>query len=123
MSSMPASPAPALATLVMRAAAWGLLLAVLVMTLGPIGLRPVTGHSAGFERFAAFALIGGLFGLAYPRRWLVVLVLVVGSAAALEILQELAPGRHGRLIDFAMKAAGGLCGIVAAALVNRQAGR
>lgn len=119
----PGSPPSARTTFALRGAAWALLLAVLVMTLGPIGLRPVSGHSAGLERFAAFALIGGLFGLAYPRRWLIVLMLVIGSAAALEILQELAPGRHGRLIDFAMKAGGGLCGIVAAAFINRQISR
>ena len=119
----PSLPSSTLATLAVRGAAWALLAAVLVMTLGQIGLRPVTGHSAGFERFAAFAVIGGLFGLAYPRRWPMILALVIGSAAALEILQELAPGRHGRLADFAVKAVGGLCGIAAAAFVNRQAGR
>jgi VanZ like family len=102
-----------------RAAAWTLLAAVFVMTVGPIGLRPVSGHSVGLERFFAFAVIGGLFGLAYPRRWPMILVIVVGSAAAFELMQMLMPGRHARLMDFMVKATGGLVGLAAAAAVNR----
>ncbi|WP_204280890.1 hypothetical protein, partial [Serratia marcescens] len=54
------------ATFLLPIAAWGLLAAVFVATVGPIQLRPITGHSVGLERFLAFAVIGGLFGLAYP---------------------------------------------------------
>ncbi|QCI69414.1 VanZ family protein [Phreatobacter stygius] len=103
----------------MRGAAWALLAAVFVATIGPMQLRPVTGHSAGLERLLAFAVIGGLFGLAYPKRWALVLALVLGSAAVFELMQELAPGRHGRFADFAVKAAGGFIGLVAAGIVNR----
>ncbi|MBN8942804.1 MAG: VanZ family protein [Rhizobiales bacterium] len=107
----------------MPIAAWGLLAAVFVATVGPIQLRPISGHSVGLERFLAFAIIGGLFGLAYPKRWPLVLALVLGSAAAFELMQHLSPGRHGRLADFAVKAAGGIAGLATAVLVNRRAGR
>lgn len=111
------------ATFFLPIAAWGLLAAVFVATVGPIQLRPISGHSVGLERFLAFAIIGGLFGLAYPKRWPLVLALVLGSAAAFELMQHLSPGRHGRLADFAVKAAGGIAGLATAVLVNRRAGR
>jgi hypothetical protein len=38
-------------------------------------------------------------------------VIITGSALALEALHLLTPDRHGRLLDAAMKAAGGICGI------------
>ncbi|WP_164105546.1 VanZ family protein, partial [Stenotrophomonas maltophilia] len=91
-------------TFLLPIAAWGLLAAVFVATVGPIQLRPITGHSVGLERFLALAVIGGLFGLAYPKRWPLVLALVLGSAAAFELMQHLSPGRHGRIADFAVKA-------------------
>ncbi|MGL4314785.1 MAG: VanZ family protein [Sphingomonas sp.] len=108
------------AAILLPVAAWGLLAAVFVATVGPMQLRPISGQSVGLERFFAFAVIGGLFGLAYPKRWPLVLALVLGSAAAFELMQHLSPGRHGRLADFAVKAAGGLAGLAAASLVNRR---
>ena len=57
-------------------------------------------HSSGFA-----------FGLAYPRRLVLIASLVLISAFGLEAMQLLTPDRHGRLIDAAIKAAGGVCGI------------
>ena len=79
-------------------------------TLSPIVDRPVlaTPH---FEHFAAFALVGFSFGLAYPRRLVLIAFLVLISAFGLEAMQLLTPDRHGRLIDAVIKAVGGICGI------------
>ena len=94
-----------------RCAAWLLLAAVVLMTLGPIGLRPHSGVSVNFERFAAFAAIGLVFAMAYPqRRWLVALV-VLGSAIGLEAMQFFALGRHAGLPDLIAKLAGGSIGV------------
>jgi len=90
-------------------AAW-LALAFIVYTLSPIDLRPVLA-GAQFEHFAAFALVGLAFGLAYPDRVLMVAAIVLMSAFGLEALQLLTPDRHGRLLDALVKAAGGICGI------------
>ncbi len=63
--------------------AWVILLAILAVTISPINFRPVTGEPADLERFGAFFLVGALFALAYPRRWMGVLLLTVGCAALL----------------------------------------
>jgi hypothetical protein len=101
-------------TTLLRVAAWGALLAILAITLGPIGMRPVSGGPVQIERFLAFAVLGGLFGLAYPGRWRTVLALVVGAAIGFEILQAVTPDRHGRFADLAVKAAGGAVGVILA---------
>jgi VanZ family protein len=91
-------------------AGWLALAFIVYATLSPIAARPVIA-GLQFEHFAAFALMGLAFGLAYPKRLLVVVAIVVGSAVALEALQLLTPDRHGRILDALVKAAGGICGI------------
>ncbi|WP_420961835.1 VanZ family protein [Brucella sp. IR073] len=103
----------------LRCLAWLVLIAILIVTVGPIRLRPVTGEPVDLERFFAFFIVGTLFALAYPRHWLSVLVLVVGSAALFELLQRLAPERHGEAADFVIKAAGGFIGVGLGSLARR----
>jgi len=83
---------------------------IVFVTLSPIDARPslATPH---LEHFAAFALIGLAFALAYPNRVLLVFVIVVGAALGLEALQLLTPDRHGRAADALVKALGGISGI------------
>jgi VanZ family protein len=92
------------------AAGWLALAFIVYATLSPISDRPVVA-GPHLEHFAAFALMGIAFGLAYPNRILLVVAIVVGSAFGLEALQLLTPDRHGRLVDALVKAAGGVCGI------------
>ena len=104
---------------------WLGLLGIAVATLGPIDLRPESGLPPQVERFGAYLLISLLWTLAYPRqRWAGVVVLV-GVAGVLELLQELVPGRHGRLHDAEAKAAGVMAGaavaMALAALGRRRA--
>ena len=89
---------------------WLALTFIAYTTLSPIGARPVFAELQ-LEHFAAFGLVGVALGLAYPKRLLWVTVIVVGSAFGLEALQLLTPDRHGRLLDAAVKAAGGISGI------------
>ncbi|WP_406857008.1 hypothetical protein ABEG18_05070 [Alsobacter sp. KACC 23698] len=104
-----------------RIAAWLLVVAIGLMTVCPIGLRPVTGLSVDLERFAAFGLLGLLFGLAYPRRRIAVLAAVVAAAAGLEAMQYLEPTRHGRVHDFEIKAVAGALGALSAMLFGKVA--
>jgi VanZ family protein len=85
-------------------------------TLSPIEMRPET-HHVGFERFAAFALLGLLTTFALPRRIVLVAFIVVLCAVGLEALQAAVPTRHWRISDGLVKAAGGLCGVLLANLV------
>lgn len=104
----------------LRIFAWLVLASILIVTVGPISLRPISGEPADVERFGAFFLVGTLFALAYPRHWLSVLLLTVGCAGAFELLQRLAPGRHGEIADFLFKAVGAVCGTTAGYILSRQ---
>ncbi|MBE7733521.1 VanZ family protein [Devosia sp. CC-YST696] len=94
-----------------RIGAWLLLVAILVVTLGPIGLRPVSAAPVQLERLLAFGLLGLTFALAYPRHLLLVALLTFGAALALEVFQYAVPGRHARASDFVAKIVGGGLGI------------
>lgn len=89
--------------------AWSTLLAIGFATLSPIGLRPHLSD-VSMERFWAFAAVGLLFGLAYPRHLWLVTFLVGGAALGLEVLQHLTPDRHGRIPDALIKLAGAVAG-------------
>lgn len=91
-------------------AGWLALAFIVFATLSPINDRPVVA-APHFEHFAAFAFVGFAFGLAYPKRLVLIAAVVVISAFGLEAMQLLTPDRHGRLIDALVKAAGGICGI------------
>ena len=65
-----------------------------------------------FERFGAFAVLGFLFCLTYPRHINFVCVLVFGSAVILELLEIYLPGRDARVLDIIEKLAGGAAGIM-----------
>ncbi|WEX74934.1 VanZ family protein [Sinorhizobium numidicum] len=93
--------------------AWLLLGLIAYSTLSPLDMRPRMGAWVHVERFGAFGLLGLLFATAYPRRFLLVLAVVMATAIGLELLQMLSTDRHARLVDIAVKAIGGACGVVA----------
>lgn len=96
--------------------AWLSLAFVAFVTLSPIQDRPVLAGPQ-FEHFAAFAVLGLIFGLAYPNRIFIVVAIVLGSAVGLELLQLLTPDRHGKVIDAVFKGLGGICGITVSQLL------
>jgi len=104
-----------------KIAAWASLGFIVYATLVPPGMRPTLGDiGANYERFAAYAVASVLLVLAYPRYPVRVGILVIAFAIALEFAQLEIPGRDARVADMLVKAAGGLAGIVAAALWNRR---
>ena len=88
-------------------------------TLSPLTLRPHMS-AAHVEHLAAYAFIGLLFGLVYPRQTFLNGVVVLGTATLLEVLQLMTPDRHGRIADLGFKLAGAIAGIVAAKIAARQ---
>jgi len=98
------------AQLLVRASAWGLLLAIAVMTLGPPVVRPELSSSPDLDRALAWALLGALFVIAYPGRIIVFVAFLILAATVLELLQLEALGRHGRASDLAYKTVGVLFG-------------
>lgn len=95
----------------LRTIAWISLLAVVVMTLGPADLRPVTIAPPDLERLAAFVVVGMLFGAAYRRNLPILAIALVCAAGVLELGQHLVPNRHATTLAFILKAVGGGAGI------------
>jgi glycopeptide antibiotics resistance protein len=106
-------------------AAWTLLAFIAYATISPIQARPTLFASPDIERLAAFVVVGALFCLAYPRHFVLVCLVVLGSAVLLEIAQQLTPDRHGRIHDAIIKTTGGALGVVVgrAMLYFQQASR
>lgn len=98
---------------VIRIVAWLAFIALLVVTDGPIRLRPVSGLPINIERFFALAFIGVLFAFAYPGRSVFVLVGIVAAIGLMEWLQFASFGRHARWADFSVKAVGASLGLAA----------
>ncbi len=103
--------------------AWLVLALIVFSTLSPIGLRPRLGMFVHVERFGAFAALGFLFAVVYPRRWLTVLVVAVCLAIGLEFVQTLVSDRHARWSDLGVKMAGGVFGALAAHILHGQRAR
>ena len=59
--------------------AWVSLGYIVYVTLSPIGLRPVASNNPAYERLVAYAIVGILFGLAYPGRIFMALGIVVDN--------------------------------------------
>lgn len=93
-----------------------LLFAVLVfVTVCPITDRPhPEGMPVSLERIGAFALLGFVFAVGYPRHRWQVLAFTIAAAGLLEASQMLDPSRHARVTDFAVKAVGCTLGVVSA---------
>lgn len=94
-------------------AAWASLVLVALAALSPIEFRPASSLPPTIERFGAFAAVGFAFALAYPRKFWTAALIVIGAALLLEVLQVLAPSRHGRLADALVKVVGGSAGLIA----------
>jgi hypothetical protein len=99
-------------------AAWSALGCIILVTLAPIGMRPIVSNEPGYERFLAYAVLGFLLGHAHPGRLLFVLGIIVALAITLEALQHLTPDRHGHWSDLSEKLSGGLVGLYSARLLS-----
>jgi len=99
---------------------WVLLASIAVITLGPISMRPQTHFGPDFERFAAYALLGGFNALGYPRwRLWISVAFLIAAAGSLEWGQLFVPGRDAHLSDFLFKASGAIIGLLTGRLLPR----
>jgi VanZ family protein len=101
-----------------RVAAWLLVLAALVLTLGPQMVRPYTGINHDLEHGLAFALVGLASGLGYPNRRMQLALLAIAATGLMELLQQWVPGRHAYFSDFVINGLGACMGLAAAALLD-----
>ncbi|WP_439711058.1 hypothetical protein [Bradyrhizobium diazoefficiens] len=94
------------ASKLLKIAAWGGVCFIAYATVRLLGIGPTLLISSNLEHLAAFAVLGALFCLAYPRRTPAVLIFVFGIAL-LEVLQLFTPNRHARTLEALQKIARG----------------
>jgi VanZ family protein len=85
---------------VVRGLAWFGILAIVILSVVPSSLRPVTGWGHQFEHFVAFAPVAGLFAIGYRLPLMKLLVLAFLFCGGIELLQLPLATRHARLSDF-----------------------
>jgi VanZ family protein len=104
---------------VVRLAAWLVISLLVLFTIVPPSLRPTTAVSHYFEHFASFAFAGTLYYLAYAGPLARQLLIAVLFSGGIELLQNFVPGRHSRVRDFVVDAAGGCIGMVVGFTIRR----
>jgi hypothetical protein len=98
-------------TLLARIAAFAAVALVIALTLGPVGVREMSPVDPLFDRALAYAVIGLLLILSFPRHpWRVVLAMLV-MIVGLEVAQRFRPDRHGQMIDVVEKTVGAGIGV------------
>jgi hypothetical protein len=105
---------------VSRATAWIVLAAIVLLTMVPSNLRPITPAPHSVEHAAVFLLGGLAFAFGYRRRELLLSIAALPLCAGLEIAQLFIPGRHARISDFAVDLIAALMGIVAGSIIARK---
>jgi VanZ family protein len=90
---------------------------IIVLTIVPPLLRPITGTPHNFEHLAIFLVAGAAFGLGYPRREFILCTSAILFSAALEVSQLMIPGRHATFSDFFVDILSACAGIAAASLL------
>lgn len=102
-----------------RAAAWLMAFVIVLLSIVPAGLRPVTAAPHAVEHALIFVLTGLSFGLGYRHRRAWQLVSLTAFAAMVEVAQVWTPTRHARLSDFTVDTIGCFVGVGLAVLAAR----
>jgi VanZ family protein len=100
-----------------RVAAGLIALVIVVLSVVPPSLRPVTA-SHMVEHLTIYVALGAALGLATPGRPRLQVIATLVFAATVELMQIGVPGRHARLADFAVDASGALVGLALAAVAQ-----
>jgi VanZ family protein len=97
---------------IFQAAAWLLAGIIVVLSLSPASVRPTTGAQHDLEHLLIFLATGMAFGFGYPDRFRLPTIIAQPTfAAAIEVAQIWAPGRHARMSDFLVDAAASCVGV------------
>jgi len=106
-------------TRLFQAGGWLCLAAIGALSLVAPSMRPVTFLPHSFEHVAIFLAAGLAIGLGYPNRATQHAMALTLFAAAIELAQFYAPGRHPRVSDFVVDALGACAGVVVASMMTR----
>jgi VanZ family protein len=106
-----------------RIIAWLCVITIGVLSIVAPALRPVTFLPHSLEHAAIFAAAGFAATLGYPGRATHQMSAFVLFAAAVELGQIFAPGRHARLTDFVIDALAACAGFALAQALARLRAR
>ena len=101
-----------------RGAAWALTATIIVFSVVPPHLRPVTPLAHNVEHFGIFYATGLAFALGYRHCNLLLPTSLVSFAATVEVAQLFVPGRHARLSDFLFDAVAICVGLLTVLLMD-----
>ena len=101
-----------------RFAAWLGLALIVFVTVSPIDARPSNVTTTDLDRALAFVVMSGLFIVAYPRRVLVISVVLFFAAFLIELTQFATMTRHPQMHDAVVKALGVMVGVSGGLLAN-----
>jgi hypothetical protein len=104
-----------------RIAAGLLAAAIIGLSVVPPWLRPETEFPHAVEHFGIFFLTGMAFRFGWPDRGALVSCALLLFTGAIELAQIAIPGRHSRLSDLLVDAAGALAGVAVVAIADRLA--
>jgi VanZ family protein len=94
--------------------------AIVLLTIVPPSLRPITPAPHNVEHAAVFLLDGLALGFAYRGRALQLSIAALPFCGGLEIAQLFIPGRHARISDFVVDVIAALLGIAAGNLIAQK---
>jgi hypothetical protein len=97
-----------------------MLAVIVLLTIVPPGLRPITHVPHNFEHAVVFLLNGLAFAFGYRGRELLLSIAALPLCAGLEIAQVFVPGRHARISDFAVDVIAALIGIAAGTIIAQK---
>jgi len=104
----------------LRILAYVCAVALVLLTIVPADDRPVTGIQHDIEHFGAFMLPGLLFGFAFEKRTLWLLLGAVWFCLALEAMQIPLSTRHARLEDALVDSLAMCIGVLVGRLAKSQ---
>ena len=104
-----------------RVVGWACVGILIVLSVLPAEERPHTGFPGQMEHAAAYFGTAVFLAFGYPtaRGRIATIALLVGLAAALEMIQRLIPGRNSQLIDWYASSLGAGFGVLTIILMER----
>jgi len=85
---------------------------IVVLSLAPPKLRPVSGIGQDLEHALIFFITGIAAAIGYRVDTRILCSLAIIFCGGLELLQKFAPGRHARMADFIVDAGAAVLGVL-----------